>query len=356
MQSTVGAWSARTTYQANQTVVVPSDPANGLQQLFVATTTGESGDSPPPWSAPVISDNNGNILWTYASSVPANIVANAPRWKANTLYRTGDVVRCEQTTQKSNLCVANVGGYSGATEPWWSIQSTGPSASAAPATYQRDNQVLWTSAAPSATAAVPSSDQVVNLSVQELPQVHAPSLWGLSTAVLWTTSRIPNSYTFTQPVPMGGCPTTSTAKGVTTTTYCPSVATSYQKAGDIALMISPYVFHHLYSKFNRDAPDGIDTESKWSFTNPGDYIPEPIAGFGLNSIGNSYYAGLSLEFLVRNLQVIGGYAWIKAPLLTNPVSSSGPPSNTFAPSTYSGFKHSSFVGVAFNIAGLISGH
>jgi hypothetical protein len=363
----VESWRPNHRFLANSVILCPPNAPNN-QKLCIATNTGTSGANPPSsWSESKVSD--GQVTWLNDTA------SSTQRWKPDTLYETGDIVRCEQSAQKANFCAASVGGYSGTVEPLWAAQSASPSASGggpSSATYQRDNQVLWTAATPTATTAAPSSDQVVNLGAQELTQVHAPDLWGLSTAVLYTTKKIPNSYAFTQAV-SAGCPTMTPAMPATPaipatsttpaipgkpampakTTSCPDAVPSNQRATDIALMISPYIFHHLYSKFH-DTADGIDTESKWTASKPEDWIPEPIAGFGLNSIGNSFYVGLSMEIFVRNLQLVGGYGWIKAPNLTNPITASG--SNTVTPNTYMSFKRAPFIGLAFNISGLISGH
>ena len=360
LQSVVGTWHRQTHYDEFRDVVLcPSGlPAPNDVKLCAAVQSGTSSDTAPASSSEF--SNDGTVRWKNGVSWWLQ------RWQADTTYLTGDGVRCEPAAQKTNLCVASVGGYSGVAEPWWPASSSGPSspsgapaaAGAASSSPQRDNQVLW-SAFTSATG-TPSADQVVNLSSQELTQVHAPDLWGLSTALLYTTKKIPNTYSFAHTV-TAGCPTYTPAVPATkttpailaVTTPCPDVSVSYQRATDIALMVSPYVFHHFYAKFH-DTADGIDVESKWSASKVEDWIPEPIAGFGLNSIGNSYYAGLSLEILVRNLQLVGGYGWIKAPSLTNPVSASG--TNTVTPNTYSAYKRAPFIGLAFNIAGLISGH
>lgn len=362
--SIVQPWQGQTSYLSDKSVVLcPSGlPAPNNFKLCAATASGTSGPNPPTWASGSVTD--GTVKWQY--DVPFWL----QRWKPDTVYQVKDAVRCEPAAQKANLCVATVGGYSGQVEPWWTKSSSTPTGAGSPAgaaaaaaspasgTPQRDNQVLWGQFTPS--SGTPSADQVANLSAQELTQVHAPDLWGLSTAILYTTKRIPNSYSFMHSV-SSGCPTYTAAVPATKTTSavpamttdCPGVYASYQRATDIALMVSPYVFHHIYSKFN-DSADGIDTETKWSATQPQDWIPEPIAGFGLNSVGNSFYVGLSLEVLVRNLQLVGGYGWIKAPNLTSPISASG--TNTVTPNTYTAFHKAPFIGLAFNIAGLISGH
>jgi|HubBroStandDraft_4_1064222.scaffolds.fasta_scaffold06470_5 hypothetical protein len=352
IESEVEAWQKFNLYTKNQSVILcPPKAKQELQQLCSAANTGTSGSEPfTTLDQPSISDGGGQFKWAVAADD-----AQHPndRWKADTLYPLGHKIRCEQAAQKSNLCIASVGGFSGTEEPWWAQNSgsTANSPSSANPTMQRDNQIVWAPFTPS--SATPSADQVVNLGSQELPQVHAPSLWGLSTALLWTTSRIPNSYSFVT-TETAGCPTVDPKTNATT--LCPNTITSSQKSGDVVLLVSPYFFHHLYSKWNPSAPDGIDTESRWTANRPENWIPEPFVGFGLNSIGNSYYAGLSLEVGVRNLQIIGGRGWIKAPFLTDPVTAAGSSSGSVTPNTYTGFAHAWFFGVAFNIAGLISGH
>lgn len=354
VQSIIKRWVRDTYYPPNSVILCP--PNVLAPKLCVATGDGgTSGDTPPTsWQGSTVTDGNGKFAIVWKTGVAATL----ERWQPNTAYQLGAAVRCEQATQKNNLCVASVGGYSGKAEPWWaapsaSSSSGGSTSAAGTPVYQRDGQVLWTSAAPTATTAAPSANQVVNLGVQELTQVHAPSLWGLSTAVLYTTKRTPSAYSFAAAVPTGGCPVMATK--TTAAMDCPGVSTAYQKNADIAFMVSPYVFHYLYSRFNPSAPGGIDAETRWA-GRPEDFIPEPIFGFGVNSIGNTYYAGLSMELLVRNLQLIGGYGYLKAPYLTNPVTAAGSPANTVTPNTYMAWKGAPFVGLAFNISGLIAGH
>jgi hypothetical protein len=65
---------------------------------------------------------------------------------------------------------------------------------------------------------------------------------------------------------------------------------------------SPYVVHHYYSSWiNHETPDGIDTESRWTGRHVEDWMPEPVAGLGLNSIGNSYSSSRMLIVTVARL-------------------------------------------------------
>jgi hypothetical protein len=357
-ESIIETWQSNHSYVANQSVVIcpPDVSAAPLdhESVCVAKTSGVSGGvMPHSWNHPETQDNQ--LSWIYDGGP---IVPGSPRWTANKSYLVGDRIRCEQQSQKQNMCSASISGTTGSVEPYWAQSSaTGVSAAAGAGTAtatQRDNQVLWTPYTPSATTAAPASDQVAQIGSETLPQVHGPSLWGLSTALVYSTHRVPNSYSFTQTV-AAGCPTPVSGSTTDATMPCPTVATSYQRATDVALMISPYVFHHLLSKLG-NGPDGIDAESKWSFAHPADYIPEPILGFGLNSPGNSYYAGLSMELFVRDLQLVGGWEWIKAPFLTTPISAAGSPGNTVTPNTYSGWAHVYFIGLAYNLSGLVTGH
>jgi hypothetical protein len=353
IESKVETWQPGHWYVANQSVVIcPPDfsfPPVDHESLCIAKSSGMSGTSPPlSWSRPLISDNG--LHWTYDQG-PIN--PHSSRWSAHAQYKIGDTIRCEQPSQQRNLCTAGVTGFSGNLEPWWpQNQPTSAPTSQSPAGSTRDNQIPWSAYTPSSTTAASAGDQLANMNGQQLPQVHGPSLWAISTALVYSTGRIPAAYSFKQTV-ASGCPTL--ASGAKAATLCPDVSTAYQRGTDIALMVSPYVFHHIYSKFT-NGPDGVDAETKWSFNNLADYIPEPILGFSLNSPGSNYYGGLSLELLQRDLQVIWGWTWMKAPFLTNPVSAGGSPANTVTPNTYTGFAHSHFVGIAFNLAGLISGH
>lgn len=348
VESEVEEWHKYTQYTKDRSIVLcPPTKRRELQQLCVATSTGRSGaEAFANLDGGLVSDGGNQFKWRVETDDQDH---PNERWERNKLYQLGYKIRCEQPAQQGNLCTASVGGFSGSTEPWWPLSGAGPATTSS--VGQRDNQVVWGAFSPS--NAIPSSNQVVNLGTQELTQVHAPSLWGVSAAYLWTTSQIPNSYAFVTPETTG-CPTVDPNSKMTVA--CPNIITNHQKSGDIALLVSAYVFHHIYSKVNPNAPDGIDTESSWTPRKLENWIPEPFMGFGVTSLGNSYYAGLSFEVGVRNLQFIGGRGWTKAPFLTNPIVAVGSQSGTVTPTTYTAFAHTWFVGVAFNIAGLISGH
>jgi hypothetical protein len=364
VQSVVQAWKASASFIKNQSViVVPSDPKQGVQTLYFAsdvTGDGKSGDTTPVWPASVLLQDNSQIVWTYDI---AGGSVNPPKngWIKNTDYHQGDRIRCAASSQQSNLCISVSTGFSGEMEPWWSkitnannLATQGPSGAVqSTAASPSDNHVNWVPLTLANSTSNQAHDSVFNSIGYEWEQVHAPSLWGLSTGFVYTLSSIPSSYSFAVNQ-SGGCPASMSAAKKTTITPCPHVVTSTQRNADIGLMISPYVFHHMYAKwFDLDAPDGIDSESGWDGRMVENYIPEPVMGFSLNSIGSNYYVGLSDELFIRNLEFIGGKAWVKTPFLTNPVTGSG---MSATPNTYSRFTHPWFVGVSYNISSLISGH
>jgi hypothetical protein len=55
--------------------------------------------------------------------------------------------------------------------------------------------------------------------------------------------------------------------------------------------------------------------------------------------------------LRRNLQFVGGYGCIKSQYLINPVTAIGSSVAAVGPHTFTGFGHTWFIGVAFNITG-----
>ena len=354
-KSEIETWRPGQRYIKGQSVIavrlpVP-DPNGSLFQLFAAndvTPPGYSGNQEPLWTDPVTSDNHDQVQWKYVSP-PANPGAGInERWQPGHPYYPGNVIRCELPSQKANACVAGNSGFTGSQEPWWAPQQSGPAASTA--TPQRDYQILWSAVTPATS--LPAADQPITLVTEQLTQVHAPSLFGVSTAVLRTNKAIANSYSFpTQQSAV--CPTAATTSAAATT--CPQPIASKSRSTDIALLVSPYIFHHINAALNSRAVDGIDTESPWVWNDYQNWIPEPFVGFSLNSIGNNYYAGLSFEVIVRNFQVLVGEAWMKGPLLTSPIISTGAVP-TATPETYTGLTRSVFVGVAFNVAGLVTGH
>ena len=368
VESNVEDWQPNHWYIANQSVVIcpPDFSAAPVDHegLCVAASSGMSGPSrPASWNHPKTAD--GEITWIYDQGP---VDPNDVRWSSSTTYHVGDKIRCETRQQRQNLCTATQSGSSGRTEPWWpysasAASSTAPAGGGATPTTIRDDQQVWTPFSPTAGTGTAVPSTVAAFGAERVPQTHGPSMWGLSTALLYSTHSIPSAYAFTETV-SAGCPVppsgASTAAGSSggesgTPTSCPPYSTSYQRATDIALMVSPYVFHALYSVVS-GGPRGIDAETNWSFRNPADYIPEPIVGFGLNSPGSSYYAGFSWELFVRNLQFVWGWGLVKAPYPTSPVTAAGSPPNTVTPNTYSAFAHIHFIGIAYNISGLVSGH
>jgi hypothetical protein len=294
----------------------------------------------------------GDVVPTIYASFLYNNPANGGAWLGDHYYAAGSVVQCPTGAPPSKaLCVAMNNGFTGNAPPTWQAAPNPKTGDPAPPTvYTADGQVVWTPLISSSNA-VATTDVVANAVGFEWQQTHAPALWGLSTGVVMTTSRIPSSLSFGQAI-TGQC---SDANGGT---RCPpSVISTSQKAADIALLISPYIFHHLWSLYDKDAPNGIDVESHWTGLNVEDYLPEPVAGFSLNSVGNAYYVGISEELFIRNLQFVGGRAWIKGATLNYPISgSSSSPTAYTTPSTSMAFRPTWFVGIAYNISGLVSGH
>jgi hypothetical protein len=273
----------------------------------------------------------GDVISTIYISALYTTPGNGVRWQNRTFYPTGSIVPCTHNVSNVALyCVATIGGFSGETEPTWAKINTLTAS-------QVDNNISWNVISSTSTV---SSNQVLNLLTEELPQVHSPSLWSISTAIVRTNFSVPNN--FALPNQTGNC-----------SSCTPQVMSS--PISDIALMITPYIFHHvLYDPKNKYFNvDGIDTESAWSAK---DMLPEPFIGFGLNGVGSNYYAGLSFEFF-RNIQFIYGEAWIKSQLPTSyGIGSGSSGTGPTTPVTYSGFSHGPFWGIAFNISGLMSGH
>ena len=351
-QTTIKQWQQNTHYGKGVVILCPPSADIQNAKVCVSLNAGNSGPAP-----------TGNAVWGAPSGYPRPY----SRWRPTVgvpgsnpprpnLPPDGQLVqpyslplriRCEAPSQKLNLCAASVGGWSGASEPWWSAAPSSTSSAPpsvqggqTPAVPQRDYQIIWSALTP--TTGTAASDQVLNMVTEEIPQTHSPALWGLAVGFLHTTSQIPSAYAFsTQPA--APC------------TACTNLAqvTAEQKAGDIVLMISPYASHLIMHQFNHALPEGIDTESSWQ---PLDAIPEPAMGFGLNTLGASYYLGISSEIGIRNFEIIAGRGWIKGTSLTNPVVSSGSAMSGFTPNTFSRFFSTWYIGFAYNIAGLVAGH
>jgi hypothetical protein len=294
----------------------------------------------------------GDVVPTINVSLLYNSPSNGGPWASDTYYAAGSVILCPTAASPEQTCVATNSGFTGTTTPKWREAPrpvTAPNPTQYPV-YTPDGQVVWTPLVGSSYP-ITTTDVVANATGFEWQQTHAPALWGLSTGIFATTSRIPSSLSFGKAI-TGAC--SDAASG----TPCPAtVISTSQKAGDVALLISPYILHHLWSLHDKDAPNGIDVESRWTGLRVEDYLPEPVAGFSLNGVGNAYYAGMSEELFIRNLQFVAGRAWVKGTVLNNPISGSSSSATSYTtPSTSTAYVSTWFVGIAYNISGLVSGH
>jgi uncharacterized membrane protein YgcG len=93
---------------------------------------------------------------------------------------------------------------------------------------------------------------------------------------------------------------------------------------------------------------GFDAERKWRAS---DLFPAPTLSFSLSSPTNDFYIGASSEFQ-RYLQINYGFAIARTPKLATGVFN---PAMSTTPTTTQTWSKGGYLGLTFNISGLIQG-
>jgi hypothetical protein len=264
---------------------------------------------------------DGDIQWMdsaiYDTACGGPAATQQP-WKSATHYNLGTVVCNPKERGREYVVIA-------------SPSPTSKTGNSTPVFSHKD-ELLYTVAAvtwtdlgqiqPASVTNSPATDQTVALlSSKPLPQTHSLYSYNISSGVVVTSIRVP-SYGFVA----GSTPSTNSGKAVQTGS---------------TLLIDPVISLTKYIK-------PFDAERKWQ---PSDLIPGITLSFSLSSPTSNFYFGGSSEFQ-RYLQFTYGFAIAKTQQL---VSNGYVPSSSSTPATTSVWSKGGYIGLSFNISGLIQG-
>jgi len=309
------SWSTGTAYAKGATIT-----ANGY--VYAATVLGVSGPSQPAF--PVAIDKQGmassthdagssvsegtTLVWMDAGTSQPTSLKNLKEWTENTPYFYGDGIL---DVNSGHYYVAIQAGMSGATQPQFSVPKP-VQLTAKDSTEQW--QDIGSSLPTSATVGTPPSDQTVNLLNYTYAQAHALSRFNLASGVVFDFIKPPNL---------------SNVGSQSSPNY---VSTAGAPLIDAVLAVTVYF-------------KPIDAERQF---HKSDLIPGGTVGFSLTSPSSNFYVGGSSEFFIRNLQIMGGAAFLK-------VSELGPTASgsTTVTSTIQQEKVRGFFGISFNISGFL---
>jgi hypothetical protein len=170
----------------------------------------------------------------------------------------------------------------------------------------------------SVTGAAPS-DQVITLLNLQLPQTHSLYYYNLSSGVLVTTIRTKTFAFSTSPSINNGTP----------------IRTGSNLLVDPVITLTRYIW-----------PFDAEQKEHWKDLRPGVSL-----SFSLASPTSNFYIGGSSEFL-RYIQLEYGLALAKVPHLAPNTYSAA---SSTAPNTVQSFAKGAYIGLSFNISGLIQG-
>lgn len=174
--------------------------------------------------------------------------------------------------------------------------------------------------APASVATATPQDQTVPILNQPLPQTHSLYYYNVSSGVFVTTIR---TRTF----------------GFATSSSGGNSGTPIQTGS--SLVIDPVISLTRYIR-------PFDAERRWQ---PSDLVPGATLSFSLSAPTSNFYIGGSSEFQ-RYLQINYGFAIAKTPKLAPQAFVS---SSATSPATTQVFSKGAYIGLTFNISGLIQG-
>jgi uncharacterized membrane protein YgcG len=313
---------------------------------------------------------DGGVQWLDSGIVrPIGLAGPVPLWAANySKYNARDVI-----------FVPGIGMGNGR---YYTALTEGTTAAHMPDEFRSPTlPITWQDSgvtAPPSVASGQPADQNVALENLTLPQTHSLSYFNISTGAVFgfnrfanfgfvpaNTLKLPSNLTAGQiptskPTsmlavdPVTGCtidaPQNPPPAQATTTNayYCPGQVGLGAHTVDPVLVLTVYF-------------PPVDAETPWRLTRRGpdwwrDLIPAPSVGLSLANPTTNFYIGGSMEVGIRNIQVFGGWAFLKMPTrlgapATQPIwNGTG---TVPAVSTVSGFARSPFVGVTYNLSGFI---
>jgi hypothetical protein len=283
---------------------------SGTKMPFPASRKNTTEPDPPRTT--VDGKRGTAIEWEFKPDVFLDCAKN--EWKPGQPYGKGDRA-CDPDTD-NRVYEVIVGGTSSDKEHKPSF--------AYPTTRQRP---IWSDIGkypPASVTGAAATDQVVTLLNFQLPQTHALSYYNLASGVLVTTIR-------TKTFAYSAIPGANNA----TSTQGPPIQTGSTLLIDPVITLTRYIW-----------PFDAEQKQHWKDLRPGVSL-----SFSLSSPTSNFYIGGSSEFL-RYIQLEYGFAIAKVPhLATNTYAAS----SSTTPATVQSFAKGAYVGLSFNISGLIQG-
>jgi hypothetical protein len=250
---------------------------------------------------------DGSVQWQFVPDV--SIDCPAHKWQPEHPYNINDQV-CDPETGNRVYQVV-VGGTSGKAE------------AKVPFIYPSNGQrPTWTDIGeypPALATGTYPADQVVTLINLQLPQVHTLSYYNLASGVLVSTIRTKTFGFSTSPSTNNGTP----------------IQTGSNLIVDPVITLTRYIW-----------PFDAERKEHW-----GDWKPGVSISFSLSSPTSNFYFGGSSEVL-RYIQLEYGFALAKVPHLATGTYA---PSSLTTPNTVQSFAKGGYIGLSFNITGLIQG-
>jgi hypothetical protein len=370
-------WQAQHGYSQTAIVYAVDDPNQSdpqKRQYWSALNTGTSGLLPAQPRFPVFEPQTvvepetvvrvNNTFWKDSGVIrPVGVPPGDLNWSSHpsTPYKPGDVVfipgagngRYYTALPDAPLPPGNP----------QNSQSFPPASSNLPVTWQDTGTT-----APAAVASGQPADQTVGLLNAPLPQTHSLSYFNIASGFVVSFTRpLTLGYVWSNNVknlptgfvpatngptsmnlavdPTTGCTisTMKNANGTTPVYYCP------QKTGHGSYPVDPVLGLTVYYP-------PVDAEVPFRWNNPRNWIPGASVAFSLANPTNNFYLGGSNEFLIRNVQVFYGLAFLKVPVeLGTPTSQPvwGGVGTAPSVSTKQGFQKGFFTGFTFNLSGFI---
>jgi hypothetical protein len=300
-------WQASSAY-ATGAQVTPNPP-NG--HYYQALTAGVTGPNAPafPVNGTTIAETDG-LVWTDSGTTPPT-GAKLKYWAATTPFIINDVVQDSSTGHYYTVVQA---GISGTNPPTFSVL--------APKTVpEQNNQIAWQDMGTTLPSSISSgqpqpADQTVSTINYSFPQSHGLSYFSLTSGVVLSSIQT-RSFLNTS--------STSTPNWVTV------------KNGPI---VDPILALTVF-------PKPVDAERPW---HKSDLIPGAMIAFSLTSPSTNFYFGGSSVAFVRNVQVVYGFSAARI----NTLQPASLQMSSTSPATRQQFAKGAFVGVSFNIVGLIT--
>lgn len=300
-------WQANYAYAAGAQVT-PNPPNGHYYQAQTAGVTGPYSPAFPVDGSTVLETDR--LVWTD-SGVALPTGGKLKQWQAGTPFMIGDVVQDSLTGRYYTVIQA---GISGDHAPSFYLPT--PKTVHDP-TYQINWQDLGTTLPSSISSGQPQpADQTVSTIAYSFPQAHSLSYFSLTSGVVVSSIKTPSFLNTSS----------SSTPNWTTVKNGPIV--------DPVLALTAFI-------------KPVDAERPWHLS---DLTPGASVAFSLTSPGTNFYFGGSSVAFSRNIQVLYGFSVARISILE---PASFQVSSTSA-ATRQRFAKGAFIGVSFNIVGLIT--